>query len=171
MNRLIPLLWRTCAAFLCLGVCSTRVRAAGAPAVTGFSPSSGPVGTHVTINGVNFTPPVTVTFGGGVRSAATFTPTETHCRRPRRRADRLHHGHRRRGARLDGRGLHRVGRPPPAITSATGANATVGVAFNYQITATNNPTAYAATGLPAGLSLDTASGLITGSPVGSAFSR
>jgi hypothetical protein len=34
--------------------------------------------------------------------------------------------------------------------------------FNYQIAATNNPTCYAASGLPAGLGVDTASGMISG---------
>ena len=35
---------------------------------------------------------------------------------------------------------------------------------SYQITATNNPTSYGATGLPAGLSVNTTSGLISGAP-------
>jgi len=50
--------------------------------------------------------------------------------------------------------------PPPVITSGTNAMATVGQPFSYQITATNNPTSYSATGLPAGLNLD--GGLISG---------
>ena len=54
---------------------------------------------------------------------------------------------------------------PPAITSALTASGTVGVAFSYQITATNNPTSYNATGLPAGLSINTTSGLISGTPM------
>ena len=52
----------------------------------------------------------------------------------------------------------------PAITSATTASGTVGTAFNYQITATNSPTSYSATGLPAGLSVNSSSGLISGTP-------
>jgi hypothetical protein len=56
--------------------------------------------------------------------------------------------------------------PPsaPAITSATTASGTVGHAFSYQITATNSPTSYGATGLPSGLSINTATGLISGTP-------
>src|SRR5438874_9784106 len=54
--------------------------------------------------------------------------------------------------------------PPPVITSSTTANGTVGVAFSYQITATNNPTSFNATGLPAGLTVDTSTGLISGTP-------
>ncbi len=53
---------------------------------------------------------------------------------------------------------------PPAITSAAVANATNGTTFNYQITATNSPTAYDATGLPAGLNVNPVTGLISGSP-------
>jgi PKD repeat protein len=52
----------------------------------------------------------------------------------------------------------------PAITSAATATGTVGVAFSYQITASNSPTSYNATGLPAGLSVNTTSGLISGTP-------
>jgi len=53
-------------------------------------------------------------------------------------------------------------RPPPVITSTLTATATKGVAFSYQIKATNAPVSYTATGLPAGLSIDTATGLISG---------
>lgn len=53
---------------------------------------------------------------------------------------------------------------PPSITSAATATGVVGDAFAYQITATKFPTAYDATGLPPGLSVDTATGLISGTP-------
>ncbi|MGO9275304.1 MAG: putative Ig domain-containing protein [Terriglobia bacterium] len=52
----------------------------------------------------------------------------------------------------------------PVITSATTASGTVGSTFSYQIVATNSPTSYAATGLPAGLSFSTTTGLISGTP-------
>ena len=52
----------------------------------------------------------------------------------------------------------------PAITSATTVSGTVGRAFSYQITATNSPTSYGATGLPAGLSVSSTTGLISGTP-------
>ena len=55
----------------------------------------------------------------------------------------------------------------PIITSAAAATANQSQEFSYQITATNNPIAYSASGLPAGLSLDPSTGLISGSPVGS----
>src|SRR5213078_3058317 len=54
--------------------------------------------------------------------------------------------------------------PAPVITSALTATGQVGIAFRYQITATNNPTSFDATGLPAGLSVNTSTGLISGTP-------
>ena len=51
----------------------------------------------------------------------------------------------------------------PAITSATQATGYENVGFSYQITASNGPTSFAATGLPTGLSVS-ASGKITGQP-------
>ena len=51
---------------------------------------------------------------------------------------------------------------PPTIISAMSASAVAGDAFRYQIVATKFPTSYAATPLPPGLSLDTATGLISG---------
>jgi len=54
---------------------------------------------------------------------------------------------------------------PPAITSAASASGTVNTAFSYQITATNNPTSYNATSLTGtGLSVNTSTGLISGTP-------
>ena len=53
---------------------------------------------------------------------------------------------------------------PPVITSVTTASGTVGSAFAYQITATNAPTGYGATGLPAGLTVNTGTGVISGTP-------
>jgi hypothetical protein len=58
----------------------------------------------------------------------------------------------------------------PAITSTTTASGTVGSAVSYQIAATNTPTSYGATGLPAGLSVNTGTGLISGTPTTAATS-
>jgi hypothetical protein len=52
----------------------------------------------------------------------------------------------------------------PSITSTLSATGVVGTAFTYQITATNSPTSYGATGLPAGLSVNTTTGVISGTP-------
>jgi CxxC motif-containing protein (DUF1111 family) len=57
---------------------------------------------------------------------------------------------------------------PPVITSPTTATGTVGAAFTYQISATNNPTSFNATGLPAGLTVNTSTGLISGTPTAAA---
>ncbi len=53
---------------------------------------------------------------------------------------------------------------PPSITSALAATGIVGDAFSYKIVATKSPTSYSAAGLPAGLLIDTATGLISGTP-------
>jgi predicted outer membrane repeat protein len=55
---------------------------------------------------------------------------------------------------------------PPAIDSSLGAAGRQGFPFNYQITAAHGPTSYAATILPDGLSINPASGLISGTPTG-----
>ncbi|MCL9769316.1 choice-of-anchor D domain-containing protein [Flavobacterium sp. HXWNR69] len=52
----------------------------------------------------------------------------------------------------------------PTITSALTATGTQGAAFSYTIVATNTPTSYNATGLPAGLSINTTTGVISGTP-------
>lgn len=52
----------------------------------------------------------------------------------------------------------------PEISSPTAANAVVDTPFSYTVTANGNPTSYSATGLPAGLNIDTATGIISGTP-------
>ncbi len=52
----------------------------------------------------------------------------------------------------------------PVISSAVTATGTVGSPFAYIITATNHPTSFAAVGLPAGLTLATTTGVISGTP-------
>lgn len=52
----------------------------------------------------------------------------------------------------------------PTITSNLTASGTVGVAFAYGIVATNSPTSYGASGLPAGLTINTTTGVISGTP-------
>jgi Zn-dependent metalloprotease len=52
----------------------------------------------------------------------------------------------------------------PVITSTLSKSGTVGTAFSYQITASNSPTSFGATNLPAGLSLNTSTGAIIGPP-------
>lgn len=52
----------------------------------------------------------------------------------------------------------------PQISSALTASGARYSAFSYQIVASNNPTTYGATGLPPGLSVNTTTGLISGTP-------
>ena len=52
--------------------------------------------------------------------------------------------------------------PAPVITSASSARVAIGVAFSHQVVASNSPDSYEATGLPAGISIDTTTGLISG---------
>jgi hypothetical protein len=54
--------------------------------------------------------------------------------------------------------------PIPTITSALTATGSLSANFNYQISATNNPTSFFAIGLPPGLVFDPASGRISGIP-------
>lgn len=80
------------------------------------------------------------------------------------------------GTRLgQAKGFYRVVMPSvtaaPSITSPTVATGTVGSAFSYQITATNNPTSYLVIGLPSGLNYNKNTGLITGTPTAAAVSN
>jgi autotransporter-associated beta strand protein len=54
--------------------------------------------------------------------------------------------------------------PAPVITSGTTVNSMVGQPFSYQITASGFPTNFNATGLPSGLGVNRATGLINGTP-------
>src|SRR2546426_9066921 len=54
--------------------------------------------------------------------------------------------------------------PKPKITSATTRSGNAGVADSYQITADQVITTWGAAGLPPGLTVNTATGLISGTP-------
>jgi hypothetical protein len=56
---------------------------------------------------------------------------------------------------------------PPVITSGLSATGAEGAAFNYQITASNNPVSFNATGLPPGLTVDSSTGTVSGVPTAS----
>ncbi len=55
-----------------------------------------------------------------------------------------------------------TGTSAPIINSGTTASGNAGSAFGFRITASNAPTSFAATGLPAGLSINALTGLISG---------
>ncbi len=57
-----------------------------------------------------------------------------------------------------------VNPPVPMITSALTATGTLNTAFSYHITASNSPTSYSASPLPPGLTFNSTSGAISGTP-------
>ena len=59
----------------------------------------------------------------------------------------------------------------PAINSALVAAGVVGTPFSYQIAASNYPLAFQALNLPAGLSLNLLTGMISGTPTGAGVSN
>jgi PKD repeat protein len=58
----------------------------------------------------------------------------------------------------------KIGSGAPFISSAVLSTGWSGIPYNYAITATNNPTSYKATDLPSGLSVNTSTGVISGTP-------
>jgi hypothetical protein len=52
----------------------------------------------------------------------------------------------------------------PVITSSQTASGPLGAAFSYTITASRSPTTFVVSGLPAGLSLNSTTGVISGTP-------
>jgi len=52
----------------------------------------------------------------------------------------------------------------PVISSPADVSATLGVPFSFSLKASNNPTSYTASGLPAWAMLNTSTGAITGTP-------
>jgi hypothetical protein len=59
---------------------------------------------------------------------------------------------------------HFYGTPISTVQSALAPTAVVGVPFYYEVAATNSPTSLTATGLPPGLTLNSALGIISGTP-------
>ena len=55
----------------------------------------------------------------------------------------------------------------PVITGVTPASIVAGASFSYSMTASETPTSYSASGLPSGLSINTSTGVISGTPTAS----
>lgn len=70
----------------------------------------------------------------------------------------------RNGSHVSGVIVDAPGASTPIITSSANATATVGTPFSYTITATNSPSSFGASNLPAGFSVNTTSGVISGTP-------
>ena len=142
-----------------------------APTLSSFSPASSTVGAGaltLTLQGSNFQSASTVTYNGAAHpatyvSASALTITLS-------AADQATAGSYAVVVTnpAPGGGSSTLSFPvnnaPPVITSATTASGTVGSAFSYQITATNTPASYGATGLPVGLTVNSGTGLISGTP-------
>src|SRR5438046_7251791 len=60
--------------------------------------------------------------------------------------------------------INALAAPKPSITSPTTDCGTTGVPYSYQITANQAITTWGAAPLPAGLTVNTATGLISGTP-------
>jgi hypothetical protein len=152
------------------GAIATATYTLGGPAITTLSTTSGPVGTAVTITGTNFGSSKgssTVTFNGTAATVTTWSATSIATSVP---AEATTGNVVVTVGGVASNGLNFTVSSIPVITSATTANGTVGATFSYQITATNTPTSYGATGLPAGLSVNATSGLISGTPTTAATS-
>jgi outer membrane protein assembly factor BamB len=69
--RRIPLIAVLVTTLTAVGLTLAGPALAAAPTITSFTPTSGPLGTTVTVNGANFTKPATVTFAGASATSAT----------------------------------------------------------------------------------------------------
>jgi len=139
------------------------------PTVTAVTPNGGPLagGTSVTLTGTNLTGATAVKFGlANAASFAVNSATSITATSPAGSAGTVNVtvttvG----GTSATGAGNQFSYLTTPSITSALTASGTYGQAFTtYTITATNSPTSFGATGLPAGLAVSTSTGAITGTP-------
>ena len=135
------------------------------PSIITFSPANGPAGTLVTVTGINLRTTVAVAFNGTPATFAVVSGSAVTMNVPA-------------GATTGPITLTTAGGTAisasnftlttsvstPVISSASTASGLMGAAFSYQITATNGPTSFGATGLPGGLSVNPGSGLIAGIP-------
>ena len=149
-----------------LAALSLRAEAANPPTITSFSPTSGAVGDTVVLTGTNFVSLEEVIFGGNVQAAGSFTSTQVTLTVPSGAQTGVITVTTANGSATTPSAFTVVAAGTPIITSSSNAIApgVLGEPFSYQIAASSSPTSYAATGLPAGLTVNQSTGLISGTP-------
>ena len=137
---------------------------AAAPTITSFSPTSGPVGSSVVITGTNFTSLESLTFGGNIAASGSYTATQITATVPSGAQTGVITVMTQGGSASTATAFTVTSGNEPGITSASTDSGLLGQTFSYQITASKSPMSYAASGLPAGLSVNQSTGVISGSP-------
>ena len=142
--------------------------------ITGVNPNvlltvpttgSGAGGTVVTCNGSGFFGTPSVSFGGVAATNVTVVSgSKLTCVTPAHAPGAVDLVITTGNGTYTGSKVYTYTLPAPVITSPISATAQVGAPFTYQIVASNTPTSYAASGLPAGLSVNAQTGVISGSP-------
>ena len=156
-----------------VGVTKTGGYTYNAPAIASLSPVGGPLAgaTAVTIAGSDFAAGATVTFGAvaatnvTVASAASIT-----CTTPAHAAGAVDVVLTLAGVSVTKSGAYTY-IDVPLVNSPTSASGVVGASFSFQISGSNSPTSFDASGLPAGLAVDKTKGLITGTPTAAGSSN
>src|SRR5947208_3561264 len=157
---------------LVLSAATASTVLAAKPTITSISPTSTIAGSGqftLTVNGTNFVSTSTVNWNGSPLTTTFVSSTQLTAIVPAANVATVGTAsvtvvNPAPGGGTSNSVTFTINPPPPVITSATTASGTVGVAFSYQITATNNPTSFNATGLPGGLTVNTSTGLISGTP-------
>ena len=123
------------------------------------------MGTTVSLRGANFVPPLTVLFAGNVPAvhAQNANAKVINALVPQGALTGPIRVTTSDGVVLTASAFT-VTPTPPSISSASTASGSVGVPFSYQIVASNTPTRYAVTGLMSSLTVNAATGLISGTP-------
>ena len=135
------------------------------PSILSISPVNGPAGTVVTITGINLNTTIAVTFNGAQAAFQVVSATALTATVPAGATTGVV------GVQTAGGVVFSTGNftltasvSTPVITSAASASGQVDSLFNYQITATNGPASYGASGLPPGVNVNPATGLVSGVP-------
>src|SRR6266550_691655 len=163
MKRILPLV-------LVLLAVTARTALAANPTTTSISPTSTIAGSGqfiLTVNGTNFDSSSKVNWNGSALTTTFVSSTQLTAIVPAANvavAGTASITVKNSSGPASNAQTFTIKPPPPVITSPTTANGTVCNAFSYQIIATNNPTSYGASGLPAGLAVNTSTGVISGTP-------